>query len=299
MRTRLSPVTLLLPALLLFLPGCVVWEIRDEMRATNQHLDDVKESLETANTAMATANEGLAQANSRLDQVDEGLARLDQTNTLMNDVGQDLGRVKVQLEGVGGQLAVLDSIQTSLQRLDVHLASLRKTIGSIDSMIPFLDLGGGGQETPLEPDLTEMKPSVQAEGGDRPDAGEAAAGQKRDVILGVWVRRYPEPDVALVLLNDGKYIRSTTVVGDPPLSEGRWTREGAVITFTPDPGAAASGTPPAGQPAGTNAASTTGKTPDAVPATPAGPRKMTIVSATTRTLALRSDLGELLVFGRP
>src|SRR5262245_13841783 len=89
----------------LLMPGCVAWEIRDEMRNANTKLTDVHSSL--------------GATNDRLDKVDNGLGRIDATNTSLDTLHQ--------------QLALLTSIKESLARLDTHLASLRKTIGRIDT----------------------------------------------------------------------------------------------------------------------------------------------------------------------
>lgn len=105
------------------LPGCVAWEIRDDLRRANTQLEEVDKSLTGTNEQIA--------------EVERGLARLDDTNTSLGSVEE--------------QLAYLRSIEASLGRLDQHLASLRRTISRIDRTIPFLDLGGGDPPPPEPP----------------------------------------------------------------------------------------------------------------------------------------------------
>jgi hypothetical protein len=287
------------------LPGCVVWEIRDEMRGANAHLTEVKQTLDTVNSSLAAANQALADANARLDEVDVGLARIDKTN--------------IELE----RLAMLSSIDESLGRLDTHLASVRKTIGAIDTMIPFFDLGA--DEPITEPPaaegvaVAEVEVVVEAtEGGEgragggavvaaeagqpgvEGEAGNGAGGaagaeqrpaQRRDPLPGVWVQRYPDVSVAMVLLSDGRYLRSTSSAASGPVQEGQWAREGNDIVFTPFVPPAPAATPPP--------VSRTGTASPATPAAPTTPWRMSIVSSSLRMLTLRSESGALAIFGRP
>jgi hypothetical protein len=193
------------------LPGCVAWEIRDEMRAANARLVEVQGTI--------------VQTNERLDRVEAGLTRLDQTNTLIGTVEQGLGRIdstNSSLSTLEQQLALLNSINTSLSRLDTHLAALRRTIGRIDSAIPFLDLGGGAP--------VETPPPLAQAGGAGEGAEPAAPGQaegvaaRRDPLLGVWVPVPEDGNDVYVLEADGSFVHAVR-------GQGTWRREGTRVEF--------------------------------------------------------------------
>jgi hypothetical protein len=196
------------------LPGCVAWQIRDEVRAANAQLVEVQDTI-------VRTNERLEQTNTLIGSVEQGLGRIDSTNTSLAALEQ--------------QLALLNSINTSLAQLDLHMASLRRTIGRFDSVIPFLDLGGDAplDVSPTTP--TPPPPSAQAGGagagaaqaGDAP-AGQEAAGEtpaRRDPLLGVWVRVYPDADEAYVLEANGTFVHSIA-------GYGTWRRDGMRLEFT-------------------------------------------------------------------
>ncbi|MCA9310067.1 MAG: hypothetical protein KDA21_02615 [Phycisphaerales bacterium] len=138
------------------LPGCIVWEIRDQITEANGAIDQ-------ANQAIAQSNAGIEHANATLDRLDEQLAALRETNLL--------------LQGLREDLKVLGPIDSSLKRLDGHLASLRKTIDNIDSTIPFLKIGGD----PLEEDTPED--AVPGE-GDAPATGTDSVAPKNPPASG-------------------------------------------------------------------------------------------------------------------
>lgn len=141
--TRFLPVLLLL-----FLPGCIVQEIHDsikqtndnlsivqmqlnELRATNQKLDKLQSQLDGLDTRLQGVDTRLGELDTRLKGLDQRLATLDESIVTLE-------------EGIQERLLLLDGIKNSLERLDVHLASLRVTIEKINSSIPFFDFGGGG-----------------------------------------------------------------------------------------------------------------------------------------------------------
>ncbi|MCA9278531.1 MAG: hypothetical protein H6815_07715 [Phycisphaeraceae bacterium] len=109
---------------LLTMPGCIVWEIRDEMRKTNETLTQVSETL--------------ARVQVQLDEVNGKMDQVDKTNQILTDMQA-----------------------TSLKHLDEHLASLRKTIANIDSTIPFLSISDDPpeEETPsaTPPEATPLE----------------------------------------------------------------------------------------------------------------------------------------------
>lgn len=112
--------------------GCVAWDIRDELRQTNQH-------LETSNQRLASIKGALDEANSELGDVK---ASLSTTNESMADIQK--------------RLAVLDSIERSLTSLDDSL----KTVKSLIEKIPFV--GPSDQE---KKDAEEQRPAQEKPGG--------------------------------------------------------------------------------------------------------------------------------------
>jgi hypothetical protein len=279
-------VALLLLIGVLPLQGCIVGEIRDELKTANAQLTDVHQSIEQVNSA---------------------LGKLDTTNNSLGNVDQ--------------RLKLLQSIENSLARLDVHLASLRQTIGKIDHAIPFLGLGGN-EEMPPElaqgpgasapeaavedaPKEASKEPPKEAGGGapkeasnevpkevakeasKQPDKDESKQASKpRDPMLGTWLERYPGQSLALVLLSDGKYIRVMQAAGQAVTQRGTWKREGAAdYAFTPE-------TPPAPPPAPPGQKGQQG-----TPAAP-GPWKVTVISLSARSATVMVG-DQVLVLARP
>ncbi len=125
---------------LLVLPstGCIAWEIRDQLRLVNESLDDVKVQLGTVN---------------------DGLAKLERTNTLLSDL--DI------------KLTSLETTNASLSSVDGHLASLRKTLNNIDSTIPFLSLSGDDED-----EVIETAEEAAEHGGEEPGAETGGGSQE-------------------------------------------------------------------------------------------------------------------------
>lgn len=296
-------------------------------------LDEVNKGLDGTNQMLAQTNERLDRVengltrldrtNALIDNVEQGLGRIDNTNNSLTVLER--------------QLVVLDSVEKSLQRLDQHLAGLRKTVGALDGVIPFLDLGGEYVE-PSVSAPTEVASAADAVGETPADATggagtEAAAeganpanaagagtvtpapgtpaANRRDSLMGVWVSAFPTRDMALVLHADGTYERSLPGAATPAtgnakqgtpagpreqtLERGTFKRVGAVVTFTPvvpaPAGADASGSAPGeAKPAAKDGA--------AVPTPQPTPWVVTIVSLSSRALAVEDD-GKLMLFGRP
>lgn len=263
---KLLTLLLLSCSTLLVLPGCVVWEIRDELRGANKQLGEVQASLgklDETNQSLVDTNKALAQTNKSIDDVQAGLARIDTTNS--------------SLDGVDKRLAVLAPIQTSLNRLDQHLAALRRTIGRIDSVIPFLDLGGG------EP-VTDAGPVAAAEPaeGAKPESTDVAI--KREPMVGAWLSQFPDRRTALIVIADGNYIRvvgpQSPQDGKPKSERGTWKRDDAkTLRFAPEPTA---GTDAQGKPT----------------QTPGTPWALAIVSQSGRALTVEIE-GQVVVFSRP
>lgn len=280
-------IVLVCVAACVLLPGCVVWDIRDNLVKSNQQIGEVKQALDKANAAIDVANDDLAKANERLDKVEAGLSRIDTTNK--------------SLDGLDKQLALLGSIDTSLGHLDQHLAAVRKTIGSINSMIPFMDLGGGPEETqPAAAPAAAPTPTIAE--GEKPEGANASTDAKaassaptgvpavrRDVLEGAWVERAPlqKDQVArfIVLFADGTYAASAPFASQSASEAGMWSHEGTTLRLTPEaPILTSRRTDEKGNEVETKA--------------PPPAREYAVVYATTRALVLKSkDL--VSVYGRP
>lgn len=207
-------ILLLLLAAVSFLPGCVVWDIRDEMRRTNAQVGAVQESLTATNQ--------------RLDGVD---TRLTGTNERLQGTNTSLTTVEEQLQ-------LLREINSSMGKLDVHLASLRKTIGAINNMMPFLDLGDAPVEEAgaAEPGAEPTQTADPAEGTAAPQPAETTPAPKREVLLGLWVSAYPDSSRALIIMPDGKYLHSKPdSKGKSTQTErGTWKKGEKSLTLQPD-----------------------------------------------------------------
>lgn len=287
--------TIVCAAAILIMPGCVVWEVRDELRGVNGQLNEVNVRLDRVDTALGTTNAGVANANERLVSVDAGLERVDETNAQLNTL-QD-------------QLRLLGAIEQSLHRLDQHLWAVRKTVSSIDSMIPGVDLGLSDDPTPEAMVALEQRgdapaapepppgsapgepgtpPAEQGQDASPPPPGAPtepapAASARRDPLIGPWVRRYPAQPGAVVFLDGGGF--TADGAGFETLREARWRRDRGALVITPSspPPSTPSQPPPAG----------------GGPAAQPGPVEWSIVSLSARSLVVRSGSGELHVYGRP
>lgn len=106
------------------MPGCVVWDIRDELRRTNARIDSIKVDLATTNRLLENANAELATSSATIAEVHE-------------------------------RLAVLDPIQDSLASLDESM----KTVKGIIEKIPFV--GEPQEERAVGPAADEL-PEAEA-----------------------------------------------------------------------------------------------------------------------------------------
>lgn len=93
---------------LLAAPGCVVWDIKDQITESNANLTSIEK---------------------RLDSIDENL----------EVVNGNLDTMGTSLQSMGAQLV---NLQAQLDATNEHLASLRKTINNIDKTIPFMSISG-------------------------------------------------------------------------------------------------------------------------------------------------------------
>jgi prefoldin subunit 5 len=239
---------------------------------------------------LGEVHEQLSGVDRQLVEVHSSLEKLDKTNQLIASVETGLGRIdttNTSLTEVDQHLKLLQSIQASLASLDQHLASLRKTIGKIDSAIPFLGLGGDEEPevttaaAPAGEGAAEAAPAEPKEPKEGKESKEASKAG-REPMVGTWLERYPQQELALVLLASGQYVRVMHAADAPAVQRGTWKKEGAAeYSFTP----AAPVAPAAGQ-AGAQAR------PEA------GPWKITVISLSGRSATVQ--VGErVLVLARP
>lgn len=277
---------------LALLPGCIAWEIRDEMRTVNQRLADVQPVLVETRENLVRVNQDINTTNTQLAQVQTLLA---QTNTQLTDVYARLGRVDEHLVAVGGVLGetnpklvsvdtqlermrILNEINPSLAQVNAALAPLSKSMGALGGAMSFLGLSDSGADLLDEPD-PEPAPATapEAEEGAPAEASEVAAAtgpRRSDPFAGTWVMVYPPPKPPqtigriVVVSSDGSYLEAQEGM---PLTTGRWARKDRTLTMTPDAA-------PGGAPA----------------------REMTVevITLTTRTLTVR-NAEEIRVFARP
>lgn len=99
-------------SVLVLMPGCVVWDIKDGISASNENLVRIEGELTSIDEGLGLTNENLETVESRLASMDEQLK----------------------------------SLQTQLDATNTHLESLRKTINNIDNTIPFLKFSGDDEE---------------------------------------------------------------------------------------------------------------------------------------------------------
>jgi hypothetical protein len=276
----------------LSMPGCVVWEIRNDLRKANTQLQDVQGSLKK----LDTTNESLDKTN----------AQLEHTSKLINEVEQGLGRIDTTNNGLSSldkQLAILKQIETSLGHLDQHLAALRRTIGRIDSAIPFLDLGGGEAPPEAAPSATaaaDAQPAGAADAAAASKPADPVDPSKRDAVLGTWLSQFPQRGLAVVLQADGKFLwTDTTLTSNPPVTmTGKWKKlDSKTLQLTADPVPAPANAPAATggpAPATGSAANATAPTAAAAPST----WQYQIVAQTTRSITLQQD-GVIRVWTHP
>ncbi len=250
--TRLSAAILFFA--LFTLPGCIVWDIRDEMKNVNGQLTEVR----------------------------AGLTKLDDTNHRLDQTIANLERTNALVESVEKQLAVLNTINTSLSRLDQHLAALRRTLGKLDSVIPFLDLGT--EPVADEPPVATAPPTTPATPNTNPPTPDALSepaqatskAPARDSLVGIWTSRWPDSEIALVILEDNTFIFTTAAREDA----GTWKRDGKKISLKnsqPEKRLNAQGKPEDGPPR---------------------ERVLEIISSAGRSMAAKVD-GKTIIFARP
>jgi septal ring factor EnvC (AmiA/AmiB activator) len=143
--------------------GCIVGEIQDQVVTANHGLEEVNEEMNRITELLVA--------------VQKQLEQVERTNELL---------IETQ-----AQLKTMDSIDASLKNLDVHLASLRRTLDNIDSTIPFLKLTsddeieaegaegveGEGAADEATPGGGEAVPPPEGDNDDPPPASSPRGGQ--------------------------------------------------------------------------------------------------------------------------
>lgn len=202
------------------LPGCVVWEIRDEMRNVHAQLNEVNAELEGVNTS--------------LESVQIQLAMLEQTRDRLIQVEGGLGQTNDSLSSLDQQLQLLRSIQTSLGNLDAHLLSLRKSIQGINRVVPFLNFGGDEivqTDAPARPaGVAAASPGADALDND----DDAAAIVRPDPLLGVWMTVRPAGGPTLIVDRDSYLLEEHAADGQVVLRAGAWSRDGNTLVLQPE-----------------------------------------------------------------
>lgn len=279
-------------ALTLPLSGCIAWEIRDEMRVTNQHLCEVTPALghtiamvEETNTKIAATNVRLGEVQSALTQTQAQLtsmyAALRKTDEHLVAVGGTLVETNPKLNDLDGgldRMKILNEMHATLKEVNETLGPLNKAMGSLGSAVSFLGISGGSQDLLATENEAAApaaaEPAAPATGTAVADGAPQQLPPRQEHLLGTWVQVYPAPippetvGRVIILTPDRKFI---TAEGTKPLLTGRWTRKDR--TFTAEY--------------------------DAAPGTqPQAPEVRELLTLTSRTLTLRRG-NEILVFTRP
>jgi DNA repair ATPase RecN len=129
-------ITASLVAVLPILSGCIVGEIRDDLKATRagvERLATLTPALEKTNASLGKTNEQLAALYREMVATRESVEvmprRLDEANE--------------HLKRSTEMLAHLEPMQASLRNLDESLAALRKIVENIDKAIPLVNFTKG------------------------------------------------------------------------------------------------------------------------------------------------------------
>jgi chromosome segregation ATPase len=123
----------------LMAPGCVVYEMRDQLHETNRQLLEMQQALVRTEQEIEVVSGKLETTNDLLLTVRD---RLGVTNELLSASNEQV----VVLQGQLGQTnqRYLESMEAMIRRLDEHLVSLRQTVADVTRLLPFVD----GQRNP-------------------------------------------------------------------------------------------------------------------------------------------------------
>jgi len=90
--------------------GCVAYQIRDELRVTNQRLAHIDSQLDKMSADLAKVNASVAATNPKLEKSNKSLAVMEES---------------------------MDPIRVSLRRIDDEMAGFREMIDKLDKYIPL------------------------------------------------------------------------------------------------------------------------------------------------------------------
>jgi len=121
---RTAVVALLLLSLAT-LPGCIAYEIRDELATTNKQLDQLKALRGTINELQQKA----------LAQLDQANMLLVETNSRLVTVNEQLDRVDALLTKTDDQLQTLETIDESLVSLDKQLLAVKGLVEALSGVM--------------------------------------------------------------------------------------------------------------------------------------------------------------------
>lgn len=176
----------------LMAPGCVVYEMRDQLHETNRQLLEMQQALVRTEEGVEVTSRKLEMTNDLLldvrgdlgttnDLLSDVRERLGTTNELLTTVRDSLGSTNKSLSSVHAGLGTtselvatsnqqvtvlqgqleqtnqryLESMEAMIRRLDEHLISLRETVADMTRFMPFVD----GQQSPDgEPEGNEPRP---------------------------------------------------------------------------------------------------------------------------------------------
>lgn len=219
-------------SLLFILPGCIAWEVRDEMRQANANLAGANWRLDEAGVRLNLANKNLDDANRRLDTATERInqtqASIDGVHRVLLATNQRLLEAEAELTKTGPMmdttnqrledLMILRKVQASLQQIEATLGPLSKSMSSMGGLVSMLGLGGEVEPAPpLPPVATAPDAGAGAgAGGGAGDGAGAAAPAATDVasappalrtlslLTGTWIMAFPIPEANAVQRQGGQ-----------------------------------------------------------------------------------------------
>lgn len=308
---------IMLAACVCSMPGCIAWEIRDEMRTANRQLCDANPTLVHAIHGIEAVNQDIAQTNAQLAQVQVQLATtsgqltdlhalLEQTDEHLVAVGATLRQTQPKMTSLDEQLErmrVINEVHAQLKDVNAALGPLGKSLSSLGGAMSFLGMGSSGdvlddgQASAAAPGAGGEQPTAtpaakeESRGGEKA-ATDDAASMRRELLAGTWVQVFPRGisgEKSGAGTGEGRSEgRVLVLLGDgrylqaeqgKPLVSGQWKRDGRTATLTPE-GAGAAASAGGGEAKG--------------PAV----ETFELVALSARTLTLRQG-DALLVFGRP
>jgi hypothetical protein len=230
------------------LPGCVAWEIRDEVRIANGQICEANRQLADVQAGLTVTNAQLAEMYAALQRTDE---RLIAANTLLESAHPKL----TTLDGDLTRMQVLDEVSVTLKDVQKQLVPLSKSLGVVSGAANLLGMGSGGNQDllaaePSEPASTEAAVPTKSTATTATSATPTSAStppplapppalppERLEALVGTWLQVYPPPQPPqrmgkiIVLSTGGGYLEAQE---GGPITLGHWTRTGRTITIGPD-----------------------------------------------------------------